>query len=348
MSFTRLLLNLRYRLLTRHKGVWLYERLNRVKNKLYGRHIRLDASSMCQLKCLACPTSSGYNKKHVVGWGHLAFHNFKNLIDDNPDIHTIELSNWGEIFLNPELAAIIEYAHRAGVTLRANNGVNFNSVEDDAILAMVKYRFHSLTFSIDGASQETYAKYRVNGNFNRVIENLRRLCRCKKEYGSSFPRLYWQFIIFGHNEHELPRARRMAEALGMNFKPRLNHTPAVSPVKDKEFVRRESGLGVASREEYNTQNTAAYSFPCGQLLEAPQINWDGRLLGCCANKWGHFGNVFSKGLRPVLDGPRVRHALEMIAGIKPPDPSVPCYKCRHFWRINSARGKIPEPMKGKI
>ena len=59
----------------------------------------------------------------------------------------------------------------------------------------------------------------------------------------------WQFIIFGHNEHELPQARQMAEELGMVFKPKLNYKTKKYAVKDREYVAKESGLGVATIEE---------------------------------------------------------------------------------------------------
>ena len=36
---------------------------------------------------------------------------------------------------------------------------------------------------------------------------------------------------------------------------------------------------------------------CHQLWDAPQINWDGKILGCCRNFWGDFGgNAFTEGL----------------------------------------------------
>ena len=46
---------------------------------------------------------------------------------------------------------------------------------------LVKYRFTGLTFSIDGTSQETYEKYRRNGNFNNVIENIKKIKFTKRK-----------------------------------------------------------------------------------------------------------------------------------------------------------------------
>ena len=127
-----------------------------MKRRIKTRRIRLEASTACQLKCPACPTAQGEVGKRI-GTGFLRYPDFKKIVDDNRWLSTIELSNWGEIFLNPDLGKIIEYAHRKNVRLLAKNGANLNTVRDEVLEALVKYRFHTLSVSIDGASQETYA-----------------------------------------------------------------------------------------------------------------------------------------------------------------------------------------------
>ncbi len=88
--------------------------------------IRLEATSACQLKCPACPTATRAIAP-VIGTGHLRFPDFQRLIDANPDIVQIELSNYGEFLLNPRLLEILAYAHRRGVRLTADNGANLNT-----------------------------------------------------------------------------------------------------------------------------------------------------------------------------------------------------------------------------
>jgi len=107
------------------------------------------------------------------------------------------------------------------VRIWAAKGVNLNHVKPDVLEAVVKYGVRQLRVSLDGASQETYSVYRVRGNFERVIENVRTINAFKAQYGTEYPELLWQFIVFGHNEHELPQARALAAELNMKFKPKL-------------------------------------------------------------------------------------------------------------------------------
>ena len=138
--------------------------------------IGLEASSVCQLRCPSCPNTSNAIAP-VVGRGFLRLSNFQKLLGENPWIKEIELSNYGEIFLNPDLLEIIKYAFERNVALTASNGVNLNRVKTDVLEGLVKYKFRSLGVSLDGASNETYQQYRIKGNFDAVIGNIRKINR---------------------------------------------------------------------------------------------------------------------------------------------------------------------------
>ncbi len=302
------------------------------------RHIRLDASTACQLKCPGCPTASGEVGKSI-GTGFLKFEDFKKLVDDNPFLSRIELSNWGEIFLNKDLVEILAYAYKRDVALTVYNGANLNHVTDEVLEALVKYRLRVLSCSLDGASQETYSQYRMNGNFDTVIENIKKINRYKSRYRSPFPVLEWQFVAFGHNEHEIAKARRMAADLDMQFDFKLSwddlYGRPFSPVRDKDLVRRESGLGVATREEYRQMYGGEFVERrcCAEIFQRPQINFDGRVLGCSINYWGDFGNVFQDGLQKVLNNEAINYARKMLKGQVPARDGIPCSTCKVYARM---------------
>jgi MoaA/NifB/PqqE/SkfB family radical SAM enzyme len=311
--------------------------------------VRLDASTACQLKCPTCPTAKGDVAKSI-GSGFLKFDHFKKFLNDNPRVKKIELSNWGEIFLNPDLLKIMEYADLKKVALCCDVGANFNRVSDEVLEGLVKYRFRSITCAIDGASNETYAVYRRNGNFDQVLDNIRRLNQIKRIYRSKWPQLKWQFVVFGHNEHEIAQARTMARDLKMSFWVKLSwgdmHTPgeAFSPVNNKEIVRRQTGIGVADRQEYQEKYSDIYSqkFMCSQLWVEPQINFDGKVLGCCINYWGNYGNAFKDGLAGVLNNEKMNYARGMLKGEKEQRDDIPCAACTYYVSMKKRKAWMSE------
>jgi hypothetical protein len=96
-------------------------------------HIRLEASSLCNLRCPLCPTTRGGVPHQAIGGGFLRFEDFRKLLDDNPGLKSIELSNSGEIFLNPALLSVLELAHERGVELLAESGVNLNKIRPEVL-----------------------------------------------------------------------------------------------------------------------------------------------------------------------------------------------------------------------
>src|SRR4029078_2743547 len=174
----------------------------------------------------------------------------KRLLDDNPSLGSVELSNYGEALLNPHLITILEYAHARSVAITLENGVNLNNCKDELLEALVKYRVRTVTCSIDGASRKTYRVYRVRGDFDTVIGNVERINHFKRVYRSEFPRLLWQFVVFGHNEEEIPIAREMAAALGMKFVTKISWDDKVSPVNDRGYVAAQTGEPATTRPEY--------------------------------------------------------------------------------------------------
>ena len=293
--------------------------------------IRLEAATVCQLRCPTCPTTDGKIRKNL-GTGFLKFDDFKRFIDENPWVFDVELSNWGEIFLSPDLLKMMEYAYRSGVALRADNGVNLNTASDSILEGLVRYRFRSLRCSIDGASPETYRIYRQRGDFDTVLNNIKKINQFKAQHNSRYPELTWQFVAFGHNEHEIPKAQRLAKELHMRFSLKLSWDETFSPIKNPEAIRETTGLGVASRSEYHQKYGSNYlqKQTCAQLWNHPQINWDGRVLGCCVNYWGDFGNAFEEGLLETLNGEKMEYARQMLQGRSPARADIPCNTCPHY------------------
>lgn len=293
--------------------------------------LRVEASTHCQLKCPSCPTAKG-KIKDAIGGGFLRPEAFEKLLDETPSVAHVELSNWGEIFLNPWLADICRIAYERNVILTASNGVNLNNCRESALEAVVKYRFRHMTCSIDGASQQSYEQYRRTGHFDTVIANIRKINEHKKRYGTEFPILLWQYIAFGHNEREIDKAKALADELGMMFYVKLSWDEKFSPIQDKDLVRKHTKGGVTSRTEYREKHKSNYiqKSICRQLWDQPQINFDGEVLGCCANLWGSFGNAFENGLMNVLEGEKLTYAKNMVMGKVPQRDDMPCVECKHY------------------
>jgi MoaA/NifB/PqqE/SkfB family radical SAM enzyme len=311
------------------------------KYGVFSSSLRIDASSVCQLRCPCCIQTRG--ERGVIGSGFLTPRDFKRFLDSYPEFDSIELANAGEVFLNPDIDEIISCAFEKGVRLSISSGTNFNTVSPQTIENLVKYKVGVISVSLDGATDDIYRIYRQGGNFDTVIRNVRLLNEFKKKYNSDLPKVLWQFVAFGHNEHQIPHAQKMAADLDMEFRLKLNFNPEYSPVTNKEVLRQE--IGASNRQEYEKNKKKPYLTLCSQLWLTPQINWDGKLLGCCKNYWGDFGNVFESGLKECLKGEKYVHAIKMITGKAQAKEGIPCSTCPNYEKMNANDTFYPSPFR---
>lgn len=269
-----------------------------------------------------------------MGKGYLKFDDFKNLVENNPCIQSIELSMSGEIFLNPELIDIIKFANKNNIKLTAYNGVNFNNISDKMIESLVKYNFKGLTVSIDGASNETYSQYRRKGNFDKVIGNIKKLNKYKTLYKSKYPNLRWQFILMNHNDHEILKAKEMSKELKIEKIYFLLPWDGEYIPKNVDFVEKETDLifQKSTYEKYKAKHKNPNKhLLCYQLWKQPQFNWDGRFLGCCCGTYIDLGiNIFTQGYEKSLKSPKLKYMKKVLQGKCEPDNSIPCIHCNTY------------------
>jgi MoaA/NifB/PqqE/SkfB family radical SAM enzyme len=333
---------LRQLLLVRLRWPGAYRAVVTLENRLFGRKLRLELCSACQLACPSCSTARGETRTGAVGWGTLRAADFQRFVARSGRIRSIEISNWGEIFLNKDLPKILQIAAEHRIALEAMNGVNLNHASEEMLEAVVRHRLRRMSVSIDGATPETYAIYRQQGDLTAVLRHIDRINHHKAAMGSPYPELTWQFVVFGHNEHEIALARQMARDRGMRFQPVRNLDFALSPPRDHDLVLRETGIDTRSDGPAQVAAMARRLDFCHQLWDAPQVNWDGRLLGCCFNNFSDFGNVFDVGLDAALASDAYRQTQAMLVGRAEPSGQTPCLQCPIY------KGNEQEPRQGKV
>src|SRR5262245_27051581 len=178
------------------------------------RTVVIDPLARCNLACPLGPTGRGHTTSRGKGMLSLAL--YCKILDQLPKLHTVRLFNWGEPLLHPQIDEMISIAARRGISVHAHS--HFSLKKDDAFFErLIDAGLHSIWVSIDGASEETYARYRVGGDFGLAFANLERLAKAKRRLGSKTPRIVWKFIVHRHNAHEVEVARRMAREIGVEF-----------------------------------------------------------------------------------------------------------------------------------
>ena len=182
----------------------------------FGRPViaQVEPANVCNLGCTLCLSAS---HNHSRPPALMPLNGFKKFIDEVGDtLLLIIFWIWGEPFLNPDAVKMIEYATSRGILVHTstNGNIIFN---DEMANRIVKSKLTSLIFAVDGASQETYSKYRVDGNLERVMSNIRSVVAAKKRNNSQYPMVTVRFVAMQPNEQEMKEVENLGRELGADF-----------------------------------------------------------------------------------------------------------------------------------
>ena len=268
---------------------WLranYELMTRA-SAIRARPLKLtfDPTNYCQLRCPLCPTGARVQDRDR---GRAQTHLFEHLMEEVGDyVFLVDFFNWGEPLLNERAEDLVALANRRGVVTFLSSNLSL-PLSDARIERLIDCGLSQLIVSLDGATPETYGKYRRVGRFQLVIENMTRILAARARRGVTHPRINWQFLVFRFNEHEIETAKRMAAEMGVDsitFRaPFLDE----GRVTLSESDRAEVADWAPTRVEFNRYDPASDAHTvvparprCGWHYMSTAINWDGTVAPCC-------------------------------------------------------------------
>lgn len=272
--------------------------------------LMIEPANICDLRCPLCPTGNGTLERAK---GLLSFDNFLRAV--KPLQHVLDeiiFWNYGEPFLNPVLGTMFRYARDCGIrTSCSTNGLPLHQKYPIGIAALLDQPPDTLIISIDGATNESHAQYRVGSRLDRLLVGLEHLLAERSRRALVAPTVELQFIVMKHNEHELNEIRRIAAQigvdklsiksvnLGMALVPQ-SHSE-VSTVRDKQRELGKTYLPLASKlSRYVPQDASvpkhAPTAGCVRPWSMIVVNRGGEISPCCydINAAMSLGNAFTE------------------------------------------------------
>ncbi len=320
----------------------LERRLRRARLSSRPHTAVIEPSNICNLNCPLCASANENAMSYDVPRGYLKAEFFSSMINCLlPYLCRIILYNWGEPLLNPELFNIISMASDKDIGVElSTNLVNFSP---DMADKLIDSRLERIILSIDGASADTYNRYRRGGDFDRVIENVKTLVGRKKSRGALYPIVEWQFVPMSHNEHEVRKAEETSKELGADvfsvipFDILSYSSDYEIPIeRARPFFPREDRHRATITFDAEGRPKLKKTVNCEFLYGTTTINWDGSVFYCCPfstkksqflgkmPETGYSGLWNSKNMveaRRVLKN-RARNKAERTTG-----GNIPCHHC---------------------
>ncbi|SMX47505.1 radical SAM protein [Maliponia aquimaris] len=127
--------------------------------------------------------------------------------------------NYGDPFLHrgaPQMIADIRAAAPQAHIVTSTNGIPLASARKAE--AVVMAGLDEIVFSISGMTEDSYARYHVNGRLATALKGLRQMCEARAAAGSARPRIVWRYLVFHWTDSrdQIDAAIALAQELGVD------------------------------------------------------------------------------------------------------------------------------------
>jgi len=179
----------------------------------------IECTAACNISCAqaCCAPETGITRTRQAGM--LDFDLFRRVVDEaGPALVRVDFFNYGEAFLHKRAIEMCEYIKSHFPHIYLYTSTNGLALTEEQVRRLVHSGIDEVTFSIDGATADSYVKYRQRGNFEKAIRNLTAAVAEKRHAGRDVPFMNWRYILFTHNDsdEEMTRARNMASEIGVD------------------------------------------------------------------------------------------------------------------------------------
>ncbi len=179
----------------------------------------IECTAACNISCTeaCCAPETGITRTRQSGM--LDFDLLTRVIDEaGPSLVRVDFFNYGEAFLHKRAVEMCEYIKEKFPHIYLYTSTNGLALTEPQARRLVHSGIDEVTFSIDGATPESYVKYRQRGRFDVAIANLRAMADEKRKSGRDLPFLNWRYILFVWNDSdaEMNAARQLAADAGVD------------------------------------------------------------------------------------------------------------------------------------
>ncbi|MDR1040457.1 MAG: radical SAM protein [Deltaproteobacteria bacterium] len=258
--------------------------------------VSLETISFCNIRCPLCSNAKQSGKNYYQHGKLMTFDVFKRIWDDiSPFVSLLILVGQGETFMHPDIYKMLEYVKPTPVHIDTNGNAKIDAKR------VVESSLQSLLFSVDGVDQRTYEKYRVGGDFEKCMDNMRKVVAAKREARRG-PDIVWKYILFKHTEPYVQEFKQMAQQIGVN---KIEFVPCVvDPKNTEELIREFMPVGLSPADTtvryvdfanrtlgLNAESDSPY---CHAGINNPHIRINGDINICCSS-YDPVGNVLEGG-----------------------------------------------------
>jgi radical SAM protein with 4Fe4S-binding SPASM domain len=220
----------------------------------------------------------------------------------------------GEPLMNKDFPAFVRLATEKGIYTQTSTSGQF--LTEGMCRGIVEGGLDRIIISLDGTDQDSYQAYRRGGELKKVEEGIRTLVRQRKEAGTMKPYLVVQFLVFKHNQRQIPEVKEIAGSWGAD---RVWIKPAQMEYRESadEWIPEAPEYSRYERDDRaNWKLKGKLRNRCKRLWQTTVITSDGLSVPCCFDKRAEFpmGNMENESLELIWKNESYREFRKQVLG----------------------------------
>lgn len=290
---------------------WLSQYLR--SNNEYPRSIMVELTPLCNLRCVFCPCYiKGEEVTRDRKTKYMSLGSFQRIIDHMAGKFNFQINFTysGEPSMNKDVFEMVKYLKDRDIpSVIYSNAMLLTSQK---ITQMLNSGLDRFIVSFDGATKETYEDVRRGANFDKVIDNIRKLIKERNLACLLRPFVEMQFIVTSKNNHEIQLFKQLCSELGVD-NGYLKTLLVFQDTKNKDYIEEVKGYFIENdmaRYELgrNKELILKNMDSCPQIQDTV-ITVDGDVVMCCFDVHGKykFGNAIEKSLIDIWDSEEFRN-----------------------------------------
>jgi radical SAM protein with 4Fe4S-binding SPASM domain len=266
----------------------------------------IEITNYCNLKCPECSSGSDIMTRPRGFMNLLLFKKF--ISEAGPYLYNINLFFQGEPMLHPEFFTFIDFAGKARITVSTNG----HFLTPGNCVKLAGSGISKLIVSLDGMSNDTYSKYRVGGDLEKVMTGIKNVSDELKKQKSSL-KLEIQFLVNSFNESEISAVKQFAG--GVNASLKLKSMQVINPDEIGQWMP-----GIEKLRRYRKDQNGRFVIRnsldnrCLRLWMNPVITWDGKVVPCCFDKDAEYvmGNLNENRMIEIWQGEKYKSFRSLV------------------------------------
>jgi len=270
-------------------------------------YVDIELTNKCNLNCIMC---SRQIMKRPVGF--MGMDIYKKIVDEVKDYEAaIRFARWGEPTLHSKFDEALEYAREKDVLTYVSTNAFTGT---DRILKLYRAKPDIIRFSFQGATKDTFEKFRRPAIFDVVARNIRVIRRKRDADKSTIPYMIVSTSLTNESEEE----KGIFKDYWLQYVDQVDFSKTT-------FARVEDVVGEIKKEE----NITRIYRPCTEVRTKLSVNYNGDISACCSDYDGALilGNLYSSTLKEAWNSVRLNELRDLL-GYKLQHNTVPhCNTC---------------------